>query len=263
MARSPDRRALIAETTLDLIARDGLRALTHRAVDRALDLPDGSCSYYFRTRSGLIDAAVRRLTERSRAEFAHSGLTRPPAPIDVDAAARAVATVLDHNLSHRRRDLLVRYALATDPTIAAEQRAALATSLFSREAARGLALACEAEDADGAAADLVSLAEGLTADRLPAPGRWTVSPPARRRASRYWPGRSRCSSGACAPSGTSAPAEARARNRLRQARTGGGRTGIAEAVHWHTQVPIPANDSLSAAIPARTAGRSLSRRRRA
>lgn len=45
MARSPDRRALIAETTLDLIARDGLRALTHRAVDRALDLPDGSCSY--------------------------------------------------------------------------------------------------------------------------------------------------------------------------------------------------------------------------
>lgn len=166
MAPSPDRRALIAETTLDLIARDGLRALTHRAVDRALALPDGSCSYYFRTRSGLIDAAVRRLTERSRAEFAHSGLTPPPAPLDIDAAARAVATALDHNLSHRRRDLLVRYALATDPTIAAEQRAALATSLFSREAARGLALACEAEDADAAAADLVSLAEGLTADRL-------------------------------------------------------------------------------------------------
>lgn len=118
MASSPDRRTLIAETTLDLIARDGLRALTHRAVDRALALPDGSCSYYFRTRGALLDAAVHRLAERSRDAFEHSGLTRPTTPVDVDAAAR------------------------------------------------DLVAACGADDADSAAADLVSLAEGLTVDRL-------------------------------------------------------------------------------------------------
>ncbi|MGW4579380.1 TetR/AcrR family transcriptional regulator [Rhodococcus aetherivorans] len=166
MVSSPDRRTLIAETTLDLIARDGLRALTHRAVDRALALPDGSCSYYFRTRGALLDAAVHRLAERSRDAFEHSGLTRPTTPVDVDAAARAVATALDRDLAHRRRDLLVRYALATDPAIGAEQRAGLAAALFSRAAARDLMAACGADDADSAAADLVSLAEGLTVDRL-------------------------------------------------------------------------------------------------
>jgi hypothetical protein len=44
------RRALIADTAISTLARDGMRGLTHRAVDRAAGLPEGSASYHFRTR---------------------------------------------------------------------------------------------------------------------------------------------------------------------------------------------------------------------
>ncbi|WFR73994.1 TetR family transcriptional regulator [Prescottella defluvii] len=42
----PPRTALIADAAVTLIAQQGLRALTHRAVDRAAGIPEGSTSYY-------------------------------------------------------------------------------------------------------------------------------------------------------------------------------------------------------------------------
>lgn len=55
MAESPRRRKLL-EAALHVIADDGLRGLTHRAVDRRAGLPEGSCSAYLRTRSALQQA---------------------------------------------------------------------------------------------------------------------------------------------------------------------------------------------------------------
>ncbi len=49
---SPRRRQLL-EAALHVIADEGLRGLTHRAVDRSAGLPEGSCSAYWRTRQGL------------------------------------------------------------------------------------------------------------------------------------------------------------------------------------------------------------------
>lgn len=166
MSTTPDRRILIAEAALDLIAREGLRALTHRAVDRDLDLPAGSSSYYFRSRGALLDAAVRRLAQNSRDAFTRSGLEAPERTDDVDASARAVATTLDEMLLNRRRDLLVRYALAVDPTIDPELHALLATGLFSRDAATTLMAAHRSTQPANDAADFVGLVEGLVADRL-------------------------------------------------------------------------------------------------
>ena len=42
------RRALIADAVISTLARDGMRGLTHRAVDRAAGLPEG-LPYHFRT----------------------------------------------------------------------------------------------------------------------------------------------------------------------------------------------------------------------
>ena len=55
MAPSPRRRQLL-EAALHVIADEGLRGLTHRAVDRQAGLPEGSCSAYLRTRSALQQA---------------------------------------------------------------------------------------------------------------------------------------------------------------------------------------------------------------
>ncbi|MFQ6330324.1 TetR/AcrR family transcriptional regulator [Nocardia sp. CWNU-33] len=64
-----DRRALIVDGAIDVIATRGIRALTHRAIDTALDLPAGSASYYFRTKRALIEAITDRITSRSRTDF--------------------------------------------------------------------------------------------------------------------------------------------------------------------------------------------------
>jgi AcrR family transcriptional regulator len=63
------RRALIADAAISTLARDGMRGLTHRAVDRTAGLPEGSASYYFRTRQALLQATVERLAELTGADM--------------------------------------------------------------------------------------------------------------------------------------------------------------------------------------------------
>lgn len=58
---SHERHVRIADAALDLLAREGARGLTHRAVDAELGLPSGSTSYYYRTRAALLLAAAQRL----------------------------------------------------------------------------------------------------------------------------------------------------------------------------------------------------------
>jgi AcrR family transcriptional regulator len=53
--RSP-RRRLLLDAALRVAADEGLRGLTHRAVDRRAGVPEGSCSAYFRTRNDLEDS---------------------------------------------------------------------------------------------------------------------------------------------------------------------------------------------------------------
>ena len=55
MSASPRRRQLL-DAALHVIADEGLRGLTHRAVDRRAGLPEGSCSAYWRTRAALQGA---------------------------------------------------------------------------------------------------------------------------------------------------------------------------------------------------------------
>ncbi|GAA1790767.1 hypothetical protein GCM10009795_040510 [Nocardioides hankookensis] len=61
---SPRRRQLL-DAALHVIADEGLKGLTHRAVDRRAGLPEGSCSAYWRTRNALQAA----LTEYVAAEL--------------------------------------------------------------------------------------------------------------------------------------------------------------------------------------------------
>ncbi|GAB3768896.1 DNA-binding transcriptional regulator YbjK [Nocardioides ginsengisegetis] len=70
---SPRRRQLL-DAGLQVVADEGLRGLTHRAVDRQAGLPEGSCSAYLRTRKALLVALT---------EYVASSLAG-----DVDALAR-------------------------------------------------------------------------------------------------------------------------------------------------------------------------------
>lgn len=61
-ALSPRRRQLL-DAALHVIADDGLRGLTHRAVDRRAGLPEGSCSAYLRTRQALQGALTEYVAD--------------------------------------------------------------------------------------------------------------------------------------------------------------------------------------------------------
>src|SRR5262245_4250116 len=50
---SEDRRAVILDATLRLIATDGVDAVTHRRVAAVADVPLGSTTYYFESREQL------------------------------------------------------------------------------------------------------------------------------------------------------------------------------------------------------------------
>src|SRR4051812_2865402 len=68
--RDSDRRTRLADAAIDVIGRDGLRALTHRAVDTRAGLPQGTCSYHHPSRTALLSAALTRIAALDRADLA-------------------------------------------------------------------------------------------------------------------------------------------------------------------------------------------------
>src|ERR1700758_5185142 len=58
-----ERRRDLCDTAIQLLADDGAKGLSHLKVDRKADVPDGTTSFYFRTRSALLRAVAERLVE--------------------------------------------------------------------------------------------------------------------------------------------------------------------------------------------------------
>ncbi|MEV6325059.1 transcriptional regulator [Nocardia sp. NPDC051787] len=166
-----DRRVLLVDTAIELIATRGIRSLTHRALDTALDLPAGSSSYYFRTRRALLVGIADRIAERSRADFTAAGPSLEisgtgDTALDPDLAGRAIAMWVDRLLAERGNHLIARHALLAELRADAELRARLAHSLFSVEHARELFRAKGSADPETAAADFVAVLEGAVFDRF-------------------------------------------------------------------------------------------------
>lgn len=164
--RDPNRRNRIAECAINIVATEGIRALTHRSVDDRLELPAGSTSYYFRTKRSLLEAMVGHLTDKSRKDFRSTHRTALP---DLHRTSVVIGRSLDHLLARRRADIAARYALAIEVADDPDLRAALASCFFSRDQATELFRQLNAADPFEAAADLVSLCEGLVFDRFAGP----------------------------------------------------------------------------------------------
>ncbi|MCP3754411.1 TetR/AcrR family transcriptional regulator [Streptomyces sp. TBY4] len=176
--RGGDRRTLIADSAIGLVAAAGLRGLTHRAVDGAAGLPAGSTSYYFRTRTALIGACYARLAELDLGDFdggaAPSDSPPPPAsssapasPADRDVVAAALAALLYRWLTSGRSRQLARFELSLE----AARNPELATELHragsgSRDRAAVILAALGAARPAESAELLVAWADGLLYDRL-------------------------------------------------------------------------------------------------
>lgn len=64
MVRNDERRAQLADAGIEVLAIEGARGLTHRAVDARADVPRGTTSNYFPRREDIVTALVARIAER-------------------------------------------------------------------------------------------------------------------------------------------------------------------------------------------------------
>jgi DNA-binding transcriptional regulator YbjK len=61
---NPDqRRRELCDAAIQLLADDGAKGLSHLKVDGRAGVPDGTTSFYFRTRSALLHAVAERMVE--------------------------------------------------------------------------------------------------------------------------------------------------------------------------------------------------------
>jgi DNA-binding transcriptional regulator YbjK len=145
-SRDGDRKELLADAAIDVIGGDGLRALTHRAVDTRAGLPQGTCSYHYPSRRALLAAVLERIAALDRAEVEQGP---------------ELATVLTHWLSAARVRTRARLILMLDP----EARAELA-GVADRLASGFVDRAAEVVGDRARARRLVGLLDGLAVDEL-------------------------------------------------------------------------------------------------
>jgi DNA-binding transcriptional regulator YbjK len=177
-----DRFALLTDTAIDVLAEEGMRALTHRAVDRRAGLPEGTTSAYFRTRKQLIEAVVRRIADLDRVDLRTDRLPAdaggPVAALtDIPAMAATIAGVLDRWMSEGRNRTLARYACLLEATHHPEIRSILAYGDASRAQSRAMLAAAGAPNPGQAGDHLVACVDGLLFDRLAGAGARTAPPP--------------------------------------------------------------------------------------
>lgn len=70
MRRNVERRTALVDAAIEVLAREGTRGLTFRAVDAEAGVPTGTASNYFADRDDLLMQAGRRVYDRLRPDEA-------------------------------------------------------------------------------------------------------------------------------------------------------------------------------------------------
>lgn len=164
MAR-PARKDAILTCIIDLLATRGLEGVTHRAVDEAAGLPQGSTSYYFPKKADLLIAASAYLADLlgKDCDALQVGFADRVAQQGMDAAIAYVGDELVSYADSARNLFLARVEL----TMASARRAELAavgddlTKAARRPIAFFLALISDRQ-ADTSIESCAGLIDGIT-----------------------------------------------------------------------------------------------------
>jgi DNA-binding transcriptional regulator YbjK len=164
-----ERMELMLGAALHVIAEQGLRGLTHRAVDRAAGLPEGSCSAYLRTREALVLAVTEYVAEHVAGHVRELAEELAGRPLDDDRAVETVTRAILRWVDEREV-LVARLEL----TIQASRDPALAKTLGTLRKdlvdVVGSVLTARGKPHGAAAAEtLVSSFDGVLIGALPRP----------------------------------------------------------------------------------------------
>ncbi|MDJ0381213.1 TetR/AcrR family transcriptional regulator [Streptomyces sp. G-G2] len=110
-----DRRDLLRDAAVDVLADAGGRGLTHRAVDAVAGVPPGTAKNYYPTRDALLRAVAERCAERYRErERALGGGDGGPGPVDRAGLAAVLAGTLRDAAGPGRPRVLACLELRTE-----------------------------------------------------------------------------------------------------------------------------------------------------
>jgi DNA-binding transcriptional regulator YbjK len=168
-ASGSERREAIADSGIRIIARDGVRALTHRAVDREARIPQGSTSYHAKTRRALLELIVNALAARSKADAealatALNTTFEREHRLDVEELAALIAGLVE-TLASRRDDMRARYALILELDDAPHLRAKLTTQsevhAITRQVTATALTRADLPNSDARVEELIALTDSL------------------------------------------------------------------------------------------------------
>ncbi|MFJ8011318.1 TetR/AcrR family transcriptional regulator [Streptomyces sp. NPDC096339] len=162
-----DRRTLLADAALGVLADEGIRGLTHRAVDRQAGMPPGTTSAYFRTRAALLTALVTRLVQLDQAELHTAAERLPPLRTAEDLVDGITSLIRQRLTGEGRRRSLARHACAVESVRDPELREILVPrENAGREAVRSFLSAHHVTDVESRTHTLLTCVDGLVFDRL-------------------------------------------------------------------------------------------------
>ncbi|MFE8991298.1 TetR/AcrR family transcriptional regulator [Streptomyces collinus] len=162
-----ERRTLLADAALDVLADEGVRGLTHRAVDRKAALPPGTTSAYFRTRAALLTGLVSRLVQLDQAELQAIAEKLPPIRTAEQLVDGMVLLTRQRLTGEGRRRSLARYACTVESVRDPELREILIPrENAGREAVRLFLAGQGATDVENRTHTLLTCIDGLVFDRL-------------------------------------------------------------------------------------------------
>lgn len=125
MVRNLERRMALVNAAIEVLARDGARGLTFRAVDAEAGVPTGTATNYFANRDDLFDHAAAHIHQRLTLPPAQFETTEPPTRDYVVDVMRA----LFHLISDDRTGWLALQELRLEATRRPELRTALTATL--------------------------------------------------------------------------------------------------------------------------------------
>jgi DNA-binding transcriptional regulator YbjK len=165
------RRRELMEAALHVVADEGLRGLTHRAVDRRAGLPEGTCSAYFRTRQALQLAVTEHVAATLAADVDRLGAELVECSGD-EARAVALTLALFERWLDERELILAKLELSLEaPRNPAVAEALTASRTRLVGVVDGILSQADKEHADGRAEALVASFDGLLIGALQKPQR--------------------------------------------------------------------------------------------
>ncbi|OAT66448.1 hypothetical protein AWB85_17185 [Mycobacteroides immunogenum] len=168
MARGAARRDALLDAALRLLAREGARAVTHRAVATEAGTTHGNARYYFGTLDQLLDEAMRRLAAQQIEEVRKLFTELPDAKIPdrIDRLARYVTESLavDRNSVIARYEFFLEVARRPSLRVSLDEWGNTQRAAFAQEL-RGAGVA----DPEADAADLLTTVNGLGLEQLALP----------------------------------------------------------------------------------------------